>query len=563
MKLVECVPNFSEGRDRGVIDAISAAIESVEGVQLLDVDPGEATNRTVVTFVGTPSAVKEAAFQGIKKASQLIDMRKHKGAHARMGATDVCPFVPVSEVTTQECVQLAKELGKRVAEELDIPVYLYEYAATTPERKNLANIRKGEYEGLEEKLKDPHWKPDFGEPKFNPKSGATVIGVREFLIAYNINLNTTDKKKARDIALTIREKGRWKRDENQKIVRDENGKKVRQPGLFQECKATGWYIDEYKQAQITMNLTNYNVTPPHLVFDKCCELAWEKGLRVTGSELVGLVPKEAMLMAGRYYLAKQGKSEGVPEKELIRVAIQSMGLNDVAPFDPKKKIIEYYVEDRPDALVNMTVSDFADELSSDSPAPGGGSVAALCGSLSAALSSMVANLTHGKKGYRQYNAEMNDAAVKAQELKKQFLEAIDTDTDAFNQLMKAMKMKEKTDQQKKQRAEAIQEATKQATQVPLSVLRLVPRALEVARVVVEKGNKNSISDAGVAAVTARAAAEGAWFNVMINLQGIEDEKFKSKTIAEAKQTLEEVREKAAELEGMVTDYLVPKVSSPA
>ncbi len=556
MKLVECVPNFSEGRNMDVINAIADAIKSVEGVKLLDVDPGADTNRTVVTFIGSPEAVLEGAFQGIKKASELIDMRKHKGAHARMGATDVCPFVPVSDVTIEECVEIAKKLGKRVAEELNIPVYLYEYAATSPERKNLANIRSGEYEGLPEKLKDPKWKPDFGEPVFNPKSGATVIGVREFLIAYNINLNTTDKKKAKDIALTIREKGRWKRDGEGKIVRDEEGNKVRQPGLFKECKATGWYIDEYKQAQITMNLTNYKITPPHIVFDKCCELAWEKGLRVTGSELVGLIPKEAMLMAGRYYLKKQGKCRGVPEKDLIRIAVQSLGLNDISPFDPKKKIIESFVEDKPDALINMTISDFADELSSDSPAPGGGSVSALCGSLSAALTSMVANLTFGKKGYTQHNELMDELSIKAQTLKKKFLDAIDKDTDAFNQVMKAMKMPKKTEEDKKVRQKAIEEANKEATLVPLSVLEMSLEALELATQVAEFGNKNSLSDAGVAGIIAETSAKGAWYNVMINLKGIEDEEFKREISEKANTLLKQAKDKASTLEEKITKELL-------
>lgn len=558
MKIVECVPNFSEGRDKAVINAITGAIAMVEGVRLLDVDPGADTNRTVVTFIGTPEAVKEGAFQGIKKASEVIDMRHHTGAHARMGACDVCPFIPVSEVSMDECVQISKEAGERVARELNIPIYLYEHSATRPDRRSLPDIRKGEYEALEEKLKNPDFKPDFGEPVFNAKSGATVMGAREFLIAYNINLNTTEKKKAKDIALTIREKGRWKRDKNRKIVRDEQGDKVRQPGLFQECKATGWYIEEYKQAQITMNLTNYKISPPHLVFDKCCELAWEKGLRVTGSELVGLIPREAMVMAGKHYLEKQGSCQGVPEPELVRIAIQSMGLEDITPFEPKKKIIEYMVEDDPEALVNQTLTGFTHELSSDSPAPGGGSVAALCGSLSAALSAMVANLTYGKKGYKQHNDEMNDIAVKGQRLKKKFLEAIDTDTRAFNKLMSAMKMKAKTDEAKAEKEAAVEEATKNATLAPMSVLELTPDALKLAKAVAERGNQNSVSDAGVAGLTALAAAQGAWYNVIINLPGINDQIFKKQMIANADGILRTVREQAEEVTKIVTKALQPE-----
>lgn len=555
MKLIECVPNFSEGRDMAVINQITAAIKEVNGVTLLDVDPGADTNRTVVTFIGSPEGIAEAAFQAIKKASQVIDMTKHKGAHARMGATDVCPFVPVSEVTMEECVEVSKIVGERVARELAIPVYLYEYSAKDEERRNLANIRAGEYEGLEEKLKDPHWAPDFGEAKFNAKSGATVMGAREFLIAYNINLNTRDKKLAKEIALNIREKGRSKKDKNGKFVKDENGKKVHQPGIFNYCKATGWYIDEYKQAQVSMNLTNYKETPVHKVFDEVCKQADELGLRVTGSELVGLIPKEAMLMAGKHYLKKQGKTVGVPEGELIRIAIQSMGLEDISSFDPAKKIIESYVEGRPDALVNMTISGFADELSTDSPAPGGGSVAALCGSLSAALSAMVANLTYMKKGYRNVTEDIDKLGDRAQILKKKFLDAIDLDTDAFNLVMKAIKMKAETEEEEKLKAEEMENATKKATMIPLDVLRMTLEALELAEIAGEKGNKNSVSDAGVAALTALAAAKGAFYNVMINLPGIEDELFKTEVSDKARKYLEEAKQQSEKVEKMVEEAL--------
>jgi len=555
MKLIECVPNFSEGRDMKIIDQITGVIKEVEGVTLLDVDPGEATNRTVVTFIGTPEGVKEAAFQAIKKASEVIDMSKHKGAHARMGATDVCPFIPVSEVTMDDCIRVSEEVGERVGRELGIPVYLYEYSARTEERKNLANIRAGEYEGLEKKLKDPHWKPDFGEAKFNPGAGATVMGAREFLIAYNINLNTTDKKLAKEIALNIREKGRWKRDENRKIVRDEKGKKVRQPGIFNYCKAVGWYIDEYKQAQVSMNLTNYKVTPPHIVFDEVCKQADKLGLRVTGSELVGLIPREAMIAAGKHYLRKQGKSVGVSQGELVRIAVQSMGLEDISPFDPRKKIIESYVEDRPDALVNMTLTEFADELASDSPAPGGGSVAALIGSLSAALSSMVANLTYMKKGYKDVAGEMDELAERGQILKKKFLDAIDRDTDAFKRVMKAMKKKAKTPEQEAEKAKEMEEATKKATLVPFEVLNIAVECFDLAMEAATKGNKNSVSDAGVAALTAFTAAHGAYYNVMINLPGIEDKEFKADITEKANEAVRKADRKFKEVQAVVNDAL--------
>jgi len=537
LKLVECVPNFSDGRDRAVIDEITGAIAGTAGVKLLDVDPGADTNRTVVTFIGTPEGVKEAAFNAIRKAQELIDMTKHKGAHGRMGATDVCPFVPVAGITMEDCVEMAKEVGKRVAAELGIPVYLYEEAAQKPERENLANCRKGEYEGLAEKFKDPEWAPDFGEPVFNAKSGLTTIGAREFLIAYNVNLNTRDGKKAKDIAMSIREAGRAKRDENNKIVRDENGKAVMEPGRLKFCKGTGWYIDEYAMAQISMNLTNYKVTPPHWAVEVCREEAQKRGLVVTGTELVGLIPKEAMLVAGRYYLEKQGKCPGQPEKELIRVAAQSMGMSEVAPFDPQEKIIEYQFGDDESSLRKMTLCDFADELSTDSPAPGGGSVAALAGAMSASLAAMVANLTHGKKGYLDHDAEMSDIALAGQPLKDEFLRTIDADADAFDSVMAKMRMKKKTPEQQAERNRAIQDATKAATVVPLSVLRRSLSALKLAKTVAEKGNVNSLSDAGVSAIMGYAAAESAYMNVLINLASIEDVKFVSKTRDEAEELL--------------------------
>ncbi len=400
MKLVECVPNFSEGRDIAKIDQITNEIKGTKGLKLLDVDPGKDTNRTVVTFIGAPDAVVEAAFKAIAKAAEVIDMSQHKGAHARMGATDVCPFIPVSGVTMEDCVELAKKLGERVGRDLEIPVYLYEKAASQPERANLANVRAGEYEGLSEKLEDPEWKPDFGPARFNARSGATVIGAREFLIAYNVNLNTRDKKTASDIAFAIREKGRLKRSADGKVVRNKEGKALRTPGKFKACKAVGWYMEDFGRAQISINLVNYKMTPPHMVFDECSRLAEDLGVRVTGSELVGLIPLEAMLQAGRYYLEKQGKTTGVPESELIHTAVLSMGLSDLYPFEPSKKIIEYQF-DKGNTLTGMKIDHFTDLLSTDAPAPGGGSVAALCGALSSALSSMVAALTHGKKGYEE------------------------------------------------------------------------------------------------------------------------------------------------------------------
>jgi len=539
MKLVECVPNFSEGRNMAVINLITNEIDNTEGVKLLDIDPGKDTNRTVVTFIGTPDAVVEAAFKAIAKAAEIIDMTKHHGEHARMGATDVCPFVPVSTITMEECAELARRLGERVGKELNIPVYLYENAASKPERQNLATVRAGEYEGLPEKLKDPNWKPDFGPAKFNAQSGATAISAREFLIAYNINLNTRDVKIAKEIAFTIREKGRLKRDKDRKVIRDENGIALRVPGKFKHCKAVGWYMEDFGRAQISMNLTNYKVTPPHMVFDECCKLATELGARVTGSELVGLIPLEAVLQAGNYYLQKQGKTRGVTEAEFIHIANLSLGLSDLYPFEADKKIIEYQFE-KDNPLVSMKVDDFTHLLSSDSPAPGGGSVAALCGALSGALSSMVAALTHGKKGYEETNDEMEAIGVEGQKLKDEFLADVDKDTDAFNKVMDAMRLPKKTDEDKKARDAAIEEATKEATLIPFGVLKRSLDVVKLAQRAVEKGNRNSVSDAGVAALSARTAAEGAHLNVVINLPGIQDEKFKKSTLEEALEIRQEV-----------------------
>jgi len=559
MKIVECVPNFSEGRDQEKIKAIVREIEAVPGIKLLDVDPGESTNRTVVTFLGAPDTVKEAAFRAIAKAAEVIDMRAHKGAHSRVGATDVCPFVPVSGVTMEDCVRLAEELGARVADELGIPVYLYEAAARKPERRNLATVRTGEYEGLAEKFKDPRWAPDFGRPVVNPKAGATVIGAREFLIAYNINLNTRDRKLAHEIALSLRESGRAKRDRDGNIIKDRRGNTVKVPGKFKEIKSVGWYIEDYGLAQISVNFTNYKVTPVHLVFDEARRLAGKLGLRVTGSELVGLIPKEALLMAGRYYLEKQGKSPGVPEEELIRIAVRSLGLSDVSPFDPAKKIIEYQFEKEGPSLIGMSLREFVGELSMDSPAPGGGSVAALCGALSAALSAMVANLTVGKKGYEGVREDMVATAVRAQVLKDGLLEAVDRDTRAFNKVMDAFRLPKTTPEQALEKERAVEEANKEATLVPLEVLEKSVEAVALAAVAAAKGNKNSVSDAGVAGLAGQAAGEGAAFNILINLAGIKDQKF----VGDVRRRTERLR-KALDKEGKtVRDIVARSLSSPA
>ena len=557
LKLVECVPNFSEGRDLDLIDSITKEITETEDVKLLDVDPGADTNRTVVTFIGTPEGVKEAAFKAIKKASELIDMRNHTGAHARMGATDVCPFIPVSGITMDECVEIAKQVGERVAKELSIPIYLYEEAASCPERNSLADIRKGEYEGFAEKIKEHDWKPDFGEAKFNEKSGATVIGAREFLIAYNVNLNTTDRKLAHDIALTIREAGRAKRDEQGKIVRDENGKMVKVPGLLKATRAVGWYIDEYRQAQVSINLINYKITPPHITFDTICDEAAKRGLRVTGSELVGLIPLQAMLEAGKYYLLKQGKSPGVPDEDLIEAAVVSMGLRDIAEFDVQKKIIEYQVQETKGPLVKKDLREFANELSSDSPAPGGGSVSALAGALGSALAGMVANLTIGKKEYTAVWDEMRDIAMQAQLLKDHLLRSVDNDTEAFNQLMAAMTMKKKTDEQKAARSEAIENATKNACEVPLEVMKKSVEVLKLAKLVAENGNENAASDAGVASLMAKSAVFGAGLNVKINLPGITDKTY----ISTMEKQVTSLEKEAADLEAEVLSIVSTKVES--
>jgi len=555
-RLVECVPNFSEGRDRAVIDTITAEIEKVSGATLLDVDPGEATNRTVVTFVATPEAAVEASFAAIKRASELIDMRRHQGAHARQGATDVCPFVPVSEISVQECVELAHALARRVGEELRIPVYLYEEAATRPERRSLADIRVGEYEALSEKLKQPEWKPDYGPAELNATAGATVVGVRPFLIAYNINLNSRNTALAKDIALSIREKGRTRRDAQGKKMRDAEGNLVRDLG-FPNCRANGWFIEEYGRAQVTMNLTDYHVTPIHTVFDRVVELAAELGARVTGSETVGLVPKEAMLLAGRHYLKKQGATGGVGEHELIEIAAMSLGMNEVAPFDPQQKIIDYRVAQQA-PLASMKVDAFNELLASDAPAPGGGSVAALAASMAASLASMVAALTFGKKDYTEHNEVMEQVGVKAQSLKDRLLRAMDDDTEAFERVMACFRLPRKTDEEQAARQAAIEEANKGATLIPLSVLEACPDLLELVAEVERLGNQNSLSDAGVGGLMARAGAYGAYYNVLINLQGIEDAAW----CAEVRTRADDAVARVDALAGPIQESVLGKLRKP-
>ncbi len=554
MKLMECVPNFSEGRDSRILDAIAAVIRGVKNVALLDVDPGADTNRTVFTMAGEPEAVVEAAFQAIKKAAELIDMTKHHGEHPRMGATDVCPFIPISEMTMEECAEYARILGKRVGEELGIPVYLYEAAASKEEWRNLATVRSGEYEALPTKAKDPAWKPDFGPHTFNAKSGATAIGAREFLIAYNINLNTRDKKKAHELALTIRESGKPARDAAGKLLKDEQGNKVNIPGLFQNCKAVGWYIEGYNRAQISINLTNYKITPPYAVLDKVRELAQEMGLQVTGSELVGLIPKAALIEAGKHYLTKMNESTGIPERMIMETAVQSMGLAELAPFDLDKKVIEYAIAKK-DSLAALTLTGFCDLLSTDAPAPGGGSVAALCAAMSGALSAMVSNLTIDKKGYEKVQAQAFEYAPAGQEIMTKAVQCIDKDTDAFYAMMDAMRLPKKTDEEISYRAQMMEKTTQQAILVPLETLEVSLEALVLAQKVGVIGNVNALSDAGVAGLTALAAAKAAYYNILINLSGSTDEAFKQDVSTKAEKAIMACEKLAAEIESAITARL--------
>ena len=520
--IIECVPNFSEGRNMTTIKHITDEIEKIEGVRLLDVDPGKATNRTVVTFVGNPYDVIEAAFQAIKMAAHHIDMRNHAGEHPRMGATDVCPLIPISGITAEETVEFAKKLAKRVGEELNIPTYLYEYAASEPYRKNLADIRSGEYEGFAAKILKPEWKPDYGHT-FNERSGATVIGVRDFLIAYNVNLNTTSTRRANAVAFDIREKGRQKKDANGKAVKDANGEGVWEPGLLKNVKAIGWFIEEYGVAQISINLTDMHTTPLHVVFDTAAERAAARGMRATGSELVGLVPLQALLEAGRYFLRKQQRSTGVGEAELIRIAVLSMGLDELAPFDPQKKIIEYCMQDTAKKkLVDMTLTRFAHETAGETPAPGGGSIAAYCGVLGAALGTMVANLSAHKKGWDSRWEEFSNHADKGQALMKELLYLVDEDTNAYNHIMAAFGLPKSNDAEKAARKAAIDAATVYAIKIPFRTMELAFQSFALAKDMAQHGNPNCASDAGVGALCARAAVKGTYLNVKTNAKGLQD-----------------------------------------
>jgi glutamate formiminotransferase / formiminotetrahydrofolate cyclodeaminase len=530
-QLIECVPNFSEGVNLEVIKQITNAVESVDGVKLLNVDPGKATNRTVVTFVGNPKAVIEAAFQAIKKAGELIDMSAHKGEHPRMGATDVCPLIPISNISMQETAKYAQQLAKRVGEELKIPVYLYEEAQADKKRSNLSVIRNGEYEGFFKKIKLPEWKPDFGPAEFDAKRGATVIGARDFLVAYNVNLNTTSTRRANSIAFDVREAGRVMREGNPitgKIVNDEQGKPKFIPGTLKSVKAIGWYIEEYGIAQISMNLTNINITPVHVAFDEVCKKATERGIRVTGSELVGLIPLKAMLDAGKYFLRKQHRSTGVSEKELIKIAIKSLGLDELSPFKPEERIIEYLLKDKLDSkLVSMDLVAFADETASESPAPGGGSISAYVGSLGISLATMVANLSSHKKGWDERWEEFSNWAERGQDIKDQLLKLVDADTAAFNKIMAAFGLPKGTEEEKLTRTRAIQQATRYAIEVPYKVMELSYESMDVIQAMAAHGNPNSVTDAGVGALCARSAVMGAFMNVRINASSYDDKNFVS------------------------------------
>jgi glutamate formiminotransferase/formiminotetrahydrofolate cyclodeaminase len=559
-QLIECVPNFSEGVNLDIIRQITNEIQTIEGVKLLNVDPGKATNRTVVTFVGEPARVIEAAFLAIKKAGELIDMSKHKGEHPRMGATDVCPLIPIANISMEETAEYARKLAKRVGEELQIPAYLYEYAQPDRKRSNLSVIRAGEYEGFFKKIKQPEWKPDFGPDEFDTKQGGTVIGARDFLIAYNVNLNTTSVRRANSIAFDVREAGRVLREGdpiNGKIVNDENGKPITVPGSLKSVKAIGWYIEEYGIAQISMNLTNIEVTPLHVAFDEVCKKADARGMRVTGSELVGLVPLKAMLDAGKYFLLKQQRSVGVSEKELIRIAIKSMGLSELAPFNPEERIIEYLLKDpAASKLASMTLIDFADETASESPAPGGGSISAYLGALGAALATMVANLSSHKKGWDDRWQEFSDWAEKGQRYKDELVKLVDLDTTAFNRIMAAFSLPKGSPEEKALRDTAIQDATRYAIEIPLQVMKAAYGSMAVIKAMAETGNPNSASDAGVAALCARSAVFGAFMNVRINAAGYKDKAFIDGVMAEGS----EIEAKTMALEKEIIDTVNGKIN---
>ncbi|NTW24482.1 MAG: glutamate formimidoyltransferase [Lentimicrobium sp.] len=560
-QIIECVPNFSEGRDLAVIQQITDQIKTVEGVKLLDVDPGAATNRTVVTIAGEPEQVIEAAFRAIKKAMEVIDMSKHTGAHPRFGATDVCPLVPISNISMEETVKYAHMLGERIGKELGIPVYCYEDAAKSPERRNLAFCRSGEYEGLSQKLSDPAWKPDYGPASFLPKTGAIAVGARDFLVAYNVNLNTTSTRRANAVAFDIREKGRPMREGNQvtgKIVKDEKGNPVNIPGSLKACKAIGWFIEEYGIAQVSINLTNISITPVHVAFEEACKKAQERGMRVTGSELVGLAPLKVFTDAGKYFLKKQNRSVGVSEAELIKIAVKSLGLDDLKPFNPADKIIEYVLQEKSvNKLMDMTCTDFANETASESPAPGGGSISAYMGALGIALGTMVANLSSHKPGWDERWEEFSDWAEKGQSIKDELLFLVDEDTNAFNKIMDAFGLPKGNDPEKAARTAAIQEATKYAIEIPFRVMKKSFAAMEILKAMAETGNPNSVSDAGVGALAVRSAVMGAFLNVKINASGLNDKAFVDSVLAEGA----EIELKAQTMENEILTIVNLKINS--
>jgi len=560
-QLIECVPNFSEGVDMDVIRRITDQVESVDGVKLLDVDPGKATNRTVVTFVGTPAQVVEAAFRAVKMASEIIDMSRHSGEHPRFGATDVCPLVPVAGISMEETVVYAHQLAERIGKELGIPVYCYENAALSEQRKNLANVRSGEYEGLKEKLANPEWKPDFGPSEFIPRTGVIAVGARDFLVAYNINLNTTSTRRANAIAFDVRERGRTKREgdpQTGKIVKDADGLPVMIPGTLKEVKAIGWFIEEYGVAQISMNLTNISITPVHVAFDEVCNKAHARGIRVSGSELVGLVPLNAMLDAGRYFLKKQKRSTGVSDSELIKIAVKSMGLDELGPFDPREKIIEYKLKSGAgSALVEMTLAAFMEETASESPAPGGGSVSAYMGAVGAALATMVANLSSHKRGWDERWEEFSDWADRGKAIQERLLQLVDEDTRAFNEIMAAFGLPKKSSEEQELRKAVIEAATLHAIEVPLEVMSVACEGFEVARAMAETGNPNSVSDAGVGALALHACVEGAWLNVKINSVDLDKHQEVAKMLREG----EALRDRAIAQKNVVLDLVNEKLTS--
>ena len=562
-QIIECVPNISEGRNKAIIKQVTDEIERVKGVKLLDVDPGEATNRTVITFVGAPDTVLEAAFQCVKKAAQLIDMRHHHGAHPRMGATDVCPLIPVSGITLEECAVLARKLAERIANELQIPCYCYEAAARTPERRNLAICRKGEYEGLAERMTVEVEAPDFGARPWDEgvaRTGCTAVGARDFLIATNFNLNTTSTRRANAIAFDVREKGRPKREGGSPVgkpMKDENGKTIMIPGTLKGTKAIGWFIDEYGIAQVSMNITNINVTPLHVAFDEVCRCAQNRGIRVTGTEIVGLIPKRTLIDAGKYFLRKQNRSTGIPEEDILQIAIKSMGLDDLKEFNPREKVIEYLLEDenKSKKLIDLTVKGFADETSRESPAPGGGTISAYMGALGAALGTMVANLSSHKAGWDARWEEFSNWADKGQKIQAELMTLVDEDTEAFNRIMEAFGLPKKTEEEKAARSAAIQAATLFATQVPLHTMQASFKVFELCKAMAEEGNPNSVSDAGVGVLAARAAVLGAGLNVKINASGLKDRETADKLVSEANELIKKANELEAEIMKIVEDKL--------